>query len=77
MSLKEVMDKLGKVDGFMLAVSYRNGESLDHVLLTNNFEILDMLPAHDEVKNLIFSELEKEHEAMRKKIGHKNGDGES
>ena len=43
----------------MLCVSFLNEDkTLDHTLLTEKFELLNMLPSHVEVKKLIVQQLE-------------------
>lgn len=58
MTLREVIEQLETCEGYMLAVSFKNGEKLDIHLLTEKFNLLDLLPSSDKIRDMIIAELQ-------------------
>lgn len=62
MTLEDLVERLKAADGFMIAVSILTNDSLEHLIVTENFRKIDMIPSHKKIKDLIIEELEKEDE---------------
>ena len=60
MDLRDIIQKLEKAKGFMLSVSIptEDGKRIENFLMTEQFNPLDMLVCHHEIKSLIINELE-------------------
>ena len=59
MDLREVIEKLEVAKGYMVTVSLLDDKStIEHILVTEDFQLLDMLPSHEETRKLIIKQLE-------------------
>lgn len=69
MDLRDVIEKLEVAPGYMLSVSLIDSEkNIEHILITENFQLLDMLPSHEQAKGLIVKELEQSSLTNRNNI---------
>ena len=57
MDLREVIEKLESSEGYMIGVSFLNDKKLEHVLLTENFQLLDMIHSNEEIRKLVIEQL--------------------
>lgn len=57
--LEELLEKAKTADGYMVTITTVNGQKLEHSLVINTFERVNMLPSLKEVKELVIEELEK------------------
>lgn len=56
--LNDFIEKLKTADGFMLTASIVNGSNIEHTLLTDKFNKLDMISSYKKIRELIIKELE-------------------
>lgn len=60
MNLDELVEKVKTAEGYMVSVSLKTGDKIEHALITENFPKIDMLPAHNRLKELIVENLEED-----------------
>lgn len=59
LGLREIIEKLEIAEGYMLCVSLLDkNRQIENVLITEKFELVDMLPSHGETRKLIIEQLE-------------------
>jgi len=56
--LNELIERLKNADGYMLTASIITGEKLEHTLITDKFNKIDMIPSYKKLRDLIIRELE-------------------
>lgn len=59
-NIEELLESIKTSEGYMLTVTTVNGTKLNHSLIIKNFDKLNMLSSHKEIKDLIIKQLESE-----------------
>lgn len=59
-NLEKIVEDMKNADGYMLTVTLANGTRLEHSLIIEKFDKINMLPSFKEIKELIIKELENE-----------------
>jgi hypothetical protein len=59
-NIEELLESIKTSEGYMLTLTTVNGTKLEHSLIIKNFDKLNMLASHKEIKDLIIKQLESE-----------------